>query len=70
MTELAQDLREPALACVRRMNEIRRARRAGEKYPPGDPEPDETFRQARERAISQRNGPFQAAEEELGWADQ
>ena len=70
MTELAQDLREPALACVRRMEDIRSARRAGEKYPPGDPEPDETFRQARERAISQRNGPFQAAEEELGWADQ
>ena len=70
MTELAQDLREPALACVRRMDEIRSARRAGEKYPPGDPEPEETFRQTRERAISQHNGPFQEAEEKLGWADQ
>ena len=52
MTELGKNLRGPALACVRRIDEIRRARRAGEKDPPGDPEPDETFRQARERAIS------------------
>ena len=52
MTELGKGLREPALACVRRIDEIRRARRAREKDPPGDPEPEETFRQARERAIS------------------
>ena len=70
MTELAKDLREPALACVRRMDEIEKVRRAGEKEPPGDPDPEETFRQTRERAISQHNGPFQEAEEKLGWADQ